>query len=200
MDRRSLTKMILLSPLIATVGSYARSSRRKINFKGKVLVNGKKIRKNQNIKVNDTVQTVGKDSYVQFAVHQDAFSVSDNAVITLAGHRKVSNIDVKRGRLLAVFKTGRNRKIKTINATMGIRGTGVYINANKKKTDFCTCYGKTTVYENDHKNEAIELKATHHNPVVIKNGKISKAGMSGHGDDELRTLEAMVGRKPYFDR
>lgn len=200
MNRRNLTKLILLFPFISIVASYARRTRGKIKFKGNVLINGKQIKKNQSVQVNDTIQTVGENSYIEFALKQDAFKISNDAIITLGGHKKVSDIDVKKGRLLAVFKTGRNRTIKTLNATMGIRGTGVYINATKDKTNFCTCYGKTTLYENDHKHEGIELQATHHNPVVIENGKISKMGMAGHEDDELRILEAMVGRKPAFDR
>ena len=43
------------------------------------------------------------------------------------------------------------------------------------------------------------LEATHHQGKNVgKDGAIEAAGMSGHTDDELVMLEALVGRKPPF--
>ena len=200
MDRRKfLTNSLLVLPLVSSFPLYA--SRRKVRFKGKILVNGKPLRSRQQIKINDTVQAIGKDSSVEFSIDQDAFKVSNDATITFQGHKRVSSIDVKAGQMLAAFKKGRPRTIKTMNATMGIRGTAIYLDAKKRQTEFCTCYGKTTVYENDHKKSVKKVSATHHYPLMIKNGKVSKMNPTkpSHTDNELRKLEAMVGRKPAFD-
>ena len=43
------------------------------------------------------------------------------------------------GGLLAVWKG--NRQIETSVATAGIRGTGCYIEVEKRRTYFCLCYG-----------------------------------------------------------
>jgi hypothetical protein len=102
---------------------------------------------------------------------------------------------------LAVFEHGDgNHKVQTPNMTAGIRGTGVFAKVKDSKTYFCTCYGETEL-ENVHNHYAKKLKATHHNMVWVTQTKIkSVKEMVGHNDDELRELEAFVGRIPDFDK
>ena len=49
------------------------------------------------------------------------------------------------GKLLSVFETGRDREIVTTTATIGIRGTGCFLNVQPNSTYYCNCYGKTEV-------------------------------------------------------
>ena len=52
--------------------------------------------------------------------------------------------------------------------------------------------------------DSADVIATHHNAHVVTNGINGNAQMKAfevidHNDDELRMLEALVGRKPIFD-
>ena len=40
-----------------------------------------------------------------------------------------------------MFPKGRQLRLTTQTATIGIRGTGVYVEAEPSQTYFCTCYG-----------------------------------------------------------
>lgn len=184
-------------------------SRRKINFRGKILINGKPATSKMFVKSEDTIEAIGEKSSIMFSVGMDAFKVSNNAKVILSGYENVDDIEVKSGKLLAVFAKGRRRKITTNNATMGIRGTGVFVDAmSKKKTEFCTCYGKTNVSTNS--KNSMDVEAMHHNSLVIEGNSINMDSAivrmyhflisPSHTDKELRELEAMVGRVPEFDR
>ncbi len=43
--------------------------------------------------------------------------------------------------MLSVFGKGRTR-VETKTAVLGVRGTGVYIEAEPERTYICVCYGK----------------------------------------------------------
>ncbi|WP_321777439.1 hypothetical protein [Sulfurimonas sp.] len=98
---------------------------------------------------------------------------------------------------MAVFGKG-NHGIVTPNMTAGIRGTGTFTLVKDSKTYFCTCYGHTEVGAH---SKTKNLKATHHNMIWITKDKIyNTTEMQNHNDDELRSLEAMVGRVVPFDK
>lgn len=213
MDRRIFIKKTLLVAPFSLVSANQRKVRKKISFKGKIKIDGKMIKSTNDIKVhaNSKVEIEGKASFVQFKVGEDAFKLSQDTDIKFNGDKNIASIEITKGRLLGVFKTGRDRKITTINATMGIRGTAVFVEAvSPKETKFCTCYGKTIASDNSNNSSMKELEATHHNSVQILDGKVEKTslvyGLSQylleptHSDNELRGLEAMVGRVPAFDR
>ena len=141
----------------------------------KVLVNGKKIVKNQKIKFGDFIQTKRK-SKVSFNIGKSAFLANSNSKFTVKKEGSSKILNVISGGVLAVFKHGDG------------------------KTYFCTCYGETEV-ENTHNHYAKKLSATHHNMVwVSQNGIKGVHELIGHNDDELRELEALVGRIPDFDK
>ncbi|NQY93976.1 MAG: FecR domain-containing protein [Campylobacteraceae bacterium] len=167
---------------------------------GSVFVNGKVFAKNQKIKFGDFIETKSK-SKVVFNIGKSAFLANANSKFTVKKEGSSQILNVISGGVLAVFKHGDgDHVVKTPNLTAGIRGTGVYAEVRDGKTYFCTCYGETEL-EDTHNNYAKKLKATHHNMVwVSKNGIKEVHELMGHNDDELRELEALVGRIPDFDK
>jgi hypothetical protein len=166
---------------------------------GKVYINGKEATKNSVVKLGDFIKT-GKNSKVKFNIGKDAFLAKGDAKFSISEKAGVKSLNVVTGGVLAVFeKDGGNHEVKTENMTAGIRGTGVYLEQKEGKAYFCTCYGETEL--STHKEHKM-YSATHHNMVWVKDDGSVKPAKSkeGHTDDDLRELEAMVGRIPDFDK
>jgi hypothetical protein len=77
----------------------------------------------------------------------------------------------------------------------------VYVAVSPDKLYTCTCYGHTDLIVGLEREEVL---ATQHNAhVVTTNSRVSSQMKAfeviDHNDDELRMLEALVGRKPLFD-
>ena len=89
-------------------------------------------------------------------------------------------------------------------ATIGIRGTGVYMESDPDVSYLCTCYGKTQISSNEDPNDSIILETTHHDePKYItkdarSGSRIIKAPFKHHTDLELKMLETLVGREVPF--
>jgi hypothetical protein len=162
MNRRNfLIKSVAATALITTMSS-GRGIRQNTRFRGTILVNGKPLSKNTKINANSIIKTRGENSFAKFVIGEDAFIGEANAKVSFKGSNKVASIKVHKGTFLGAFKKGRKRKITTTNATMGIRGTAVFVEAiSKDKTGFCTYYGKTIAYSNDNISSKKELEATH---------------------------------------
>ena len=111
----------------------------------------------------------------------------------------VNALRVLTGALLGVFGHRRHpATITTSVATIGIRGTAVYIASKPDSLYFCTCYGHTTISAGGHTEN---ITATHHNAHEItrtpRNPMVMQvAQVRDHTDEELRQLEGYVGRTP----
>jgi hypothetical protein len=107
------------------------------------------------------------------------------------------------GKLLSVSRSS-GTKIRTTTATIGIRGTGYYIEADPEQTYFCTCYGLTDVESITDPTSSDTVASKHHDkPLYIlaneQPGKnIRPAGFINHTDQELMLIETLVGRTPPF--
>lgn len=169
-----------------------------LDSKGQVLINDKMVDSNTVVNLGDFIET-NKNSTVRFNIGKDAFMAKENTKFQVIKKDGEKVLNVISGGVLAVFGNEDKHSVKTENMTAGIRGTGVYLEHKDGKSYFCTCYGHTHL---DTKVSSKELKATHHNMVWVKeDGNIKPAEkMLNHSDDELRTLEAMVGRVPEFDK
>ena len=102
---------------------------------------------------------------------------------------------------MSVFGRGKDKKIITHTATIGIRGTALYLDVEPVKTYFCTCYGETMFTAGGERHEII---STHHDAHIIDFDETGVMSMKAtevidHTDDELRQLESYFGRKPAFD-
>lgn len=175
------------------------------HMQGAVLVNGKPVRRGQIIKPGDAVQT-GAKSFAIFVVGNDAFLMRSSAKVETAGSGGFADVlRLVSGSLLSVYSPG-IRRIETPTATIGIRGTGIYMQADAKRTYVCTCYGTVEVAPAGMPQMTEVISTTHHEePRYIYadssmpvDKMMPKAPVINHSDVELTLLESLVGRQPPF--
>lgn len=158
------------------------------------------------VKPGDVV-TAGPRSEVVFVVGRDAFMARAGSRIELTGsatQAAIAGLRVVTGALLSVFEPGRPKRIQTATATIGIRGTGIYIEVDKKRTYACTCYGEAELVPVDEPKEAEVVRTKHHDQprYIYAKGMprmIEQAPVVNHTDAELILIESLVGRKVPFD-
>lgn len=167
---------------------------------GQVTVNGKPAREGMPIGSGDTIVT-GPGSEAIYVVGQDAFLQRDNSTVSLVGEGVKTGLSIFTGKLLSVFGKGEKR-IETATATIGIRGTGCYIESAPEKVYFCLCYGQAEVVPLADPKQAERIETRHHDhPIYIhRDGQrmMVPAGVENHSDRELTLLENLVGRYPPF--
>jgi len=175
---------------------------------GKAFVNGKEATLDTKIGPNDQVET-GKNSELIFVVGSHAMIARSESKIQFKGSQKdqdsavISGLRMLSGKLLSVSRN-ESMEMKTKTATIGIRGTGFYVEAEEDLTYFCTCYGLTDVMASDDSTSKDTVAATHHDkPLYIRGdgqpGKnIQLAGFKNHTDMELMLIETLVGRTTPF--
>ena len=174
---------------------------------GNVTVNGKPAGTGTPLKPGDSVST-GKASTAVLVIGKDGFLLRDSTTVTFEGSKSapglVETVLVGTGRILSVFakQTGRGTTIRVPNATVGIRGTGCYIEIQEGRTYFCLCYGEAAV-DGIGMAQTKVIRTTHHeSPVWLDDRggvmKVEKAGFVNHNDEELIMLEKLNGREPPF--
>lgn len=176
------------------------------DLRGHVTVNKVPATLDTLIKPNDVIET-GDSSHAVFVVGKDAFILRGNSSMKVEGSTIINTIRLFSGKVLSVFghrKEKNKLHMRSTTATIGIRGTGVYMEAEPDRTYLCTCYGVTDIYSNTDRNAKERVAASHHDaPKYIlakeEHGKIiHPAPMIGHDDDELMLVEELVGREPPF--
>ncbi|MGH8518613.1 MAG: hypothetical protein ACREUE_14265 [Panacagrimonas sp.] len=176
-------------------------------LRGKVLVNGVAATRDTLIGPTDKIQTAAGAMLVA-AVGGTAFIMREHSSMELDGKDVlVRGMRLLSGKLLTVFGK-RNRDeyatMRTAVATIGIRGTGVYAEADPEKTYLCTCYGTTQIASEKDPTQTESITAMHHDaPRYVlaepDSGKrIIPAPFLNHTDLELMTIEAIVGREVPF--
>ena len=131
-------------------------------FRGEVLVNGQQAKRGTPIRPGDTVST-GGGSYATFVVAQDAFLLRGSSRLELSGDGiAVTVARVITGKLLSVFSKGPRRQIAGSTATIGIRGTGGYIEVSPERNYFCLCYGEAEIVPVADAKVAEVVKTVHH--------------------------------------
>lgn len=178
---------------------------------GDVQVNNKPADKSTIIKPGDTVQT-GPNSQAVFAVGTHAMLLRGGSTLTIQSASMaqdsklsavISGLQLLTGKLLSVSRNS-PMTVKTNTATVGIRGTGFYIESDPEQTYFCTCYGLTQVQATDDPESKETVAASHHDrPLyIVKDGgtgrNIRNAPFVNHTDQELALIEAIVGRTTPF--
>jgi hypothetical protein len=174
---------------------------------GDVTVNGQKATLDTRITGGSTVQT-GSNSEVVYAVGESAYIARPNTQIvvetTAPDSGVVSGLRLLAGKLLSVFPSRRPVQLQTKVASIGIRGTGVYLESEPDQTYFCTCYGVADVSALDDPSSKETIAASHHDrPLYIVANeplgkKIRNAPFINHTDQELMLIETLVGRQPPF--
>ena len=174
---------------------------------GDVRVNGSAASLDSKIGPNSAIQT-GRNGEIIYAVGESAFILrADSHVIVEAPPATpsiVSGLKLLTGKLLSVFPSRRPVQLTTRVASIGIRGTGVYLEADPEQTYFCTCYGVADVEALNDPTSKETVAAAHHDKPLYILGKeqagknIRPAPFINHTDQELMLVEALVGREPPF--
>jgi hypothetical protein len=175
-------------------------------LRGDVRVNGKSAVIGTPVNAGDTV-TTGADSFAVFVAGLDAFLLRENGRLTLGGEGNlITRLAVRAGKLLSVFAPDKaSRRFETTTVVVGVRGTGLYIEAEAERTYVCTCYGTTELAPVTRPAAGETITTRHHEApryVYLKDtgaGLIEKAKVINHTDDELYMLEWLVGRRPPFE-
>jgi hypothetical protein len=169
---------------------------------GAASINGVPARTGMDVRAGDTVVT-GPGSEIIFVVNRDAFLVRASTRFEVGG----AAADVFRlvtGALLSVYQPGARKTLRAQNATIGIRGTAVYVESAADKTYVCTCYGEAELVPTDDPGAAETVRTRHHEQprYVMSRGApqmIMQAPVINHTDSELILLESLVGRSVPFD-
>lgn len=173
--------------------------------RGEVTVDGRRADESTRIAPGSTVKTA-RDSEVVFVVGSHAMIArGQTAVVLQPAPREgiVGALKMLEGALLSVSR-GTVTSVKTNVATIGLRGTGFYVEAHPDHTYFCTCYGVSDVASIEDATSRQTIEARHHDrPVyVLAQGdagtRVRNAPFINHTDQELALIEALVGREPPF--
>jgi len=202
--QRSLAGSLAIPLLIRDALAAGKRASGMVEVTGEVLINGRPARPGAAMKPGDSVATATGGSAV-FVLGRDAFLIRENSELRTAGGSAVAgSLRLVTGKLLSVFGRGA-RNIVTSTATIGIRGTGIYLEAEAERTYVCTCYGRVELQANNMPGARETVQTTHHDAprYVYAQGEtpikmIEAAPVINHTDAELVMLEALLGRKPPF--
>ena len=211
--RRSCLKRLAVAGLLGTAGfdgffrtALANAAKPVVpgvqKLKGTVLINGRPAAEGMPVGRGDSVMT-GANSEVIYVINQDAFLQRENSVVDFSG----AVADVMRvvtGKILSVFGRG-PKTLQTVTATIGIRGTGCYIEAEENRVYFCLCYGVADVVPVADPSHVERIETRHHDhPVYLYRDSATPmmvdASVINHTDAELELLENLVGRWPPFSK
>ena len=177
------------------------------SLSGSVTVNGVAAKVGTPVKPGDKVAT-GRGSTAVVVIGKDAYLLRDSTSVIFEASRDnpgvLGAIAISAGKLLSVFgkRSGTGVSLRAQSATIGIRGTGCYVELYPGRTYFCLCYGEATI-SGGGMAAARTLTTTHHdNPVWLDESgsamTVEKGPFLNHADEELIMLEKLTGREPPF--
>jgi FecR protein len=203
----SLVARQAMAQVLGTSPSKLPPGRSIYRVSGDVKVDGKPATVETKVGGRSTLET-GRNSEVVYAVGESAFILRGESRVILetaqADSSVLSGLRLLSGKLLSVFAAKRPMQLKAATATIGIRGTGVYMEADPEQTYFCTCYGVANIASTTDPQSEETVAAQHHDrPLYIVKGapagkNIREAPFINHTDQELALIEALVGRKVPF--
>lgn len=165
---------------------------------GSAKINGKAASAGAPIALGDRIET-GPGSQAVVVMRGDAFLMRAQTIIEVRSRSGgvMDDLRVNAGKLLSVFSS-KPVAISARNATIGIRGTGAYLEVDPGEVYFCLCYGEAVAGAPGMPDRTV--KTTHHEqPLLLRDaGGYQPAGFRNHTDDELILLESLVGREPPF--
>lgn len=170
---------------------------------GAVTVNGRPAAEGAAVAAGDVV-AAGADGEVAFTLGQDGFLLRSDGAVSITDSPAGRQINLDSGRLLSVFAP-QTITLKTPQASVGIRGTAVYLEARPVVTNICVCYGRAVMTPTGQPGMAEEVATRHHDAPrrVFSPGHVPLMEpyfAVNHTDDELVMLEGLLGRVPPFLR
>ncbi len=177
---------------------------------GDVRINEAGVAQGAPVLPGDAVET-GANGRAIYVVGRSVFLQRENTRVELAGppvdpgddepNPVIHLLRVLTGKLLSVHARG-ELSVETENGSIGIRGTGLYVDVQPNRTYACVCYGTADLV--DPQGQPLEtVRTTHHESprYLYPQGapiRIEQAPVVDHTDDELILLESLVGRRPPF--
>ena len=175
---------------------------------GNVTVNDQQATLATRIQAGDTVQTA-QNSEIVFVVNSHSMILRSDSKLQIERPDNspesliIGGLRMLSGKLLSVSRNSAMR-VTSSTATIGIRGTGFYIESDPERTYFCTCYGTTEVQATNDPQSRETISAKHHDrPLYIvadggSGNNIRNAPFVNHTDQELALIETLVGRRTPF--
>ena len=175
-------------------------------LRGGVLVDGRPATLSTRLEGGEVIEVPRRGKAI-FVVGADAFVLRENSRLETQGGGGVTDLlRLTTGALLSVFgRTPRPKVLQGITATVGIRGTGLYLEAEQQRTYVCLCYGVAEISARDDPSVKEQAVSRHHDmPRYVyaagagENTRIQPAPFKNHDDLELMHIETLVGRTTPF--
>ena len=176
---------------------------------GEVFLNGRPLARNAGIQGGQTV-TTGANGSVWFSIAGDSYFLRPGSELHLRQSdwrdRFIGTLRLVTGALGATFRPGMRRSVVAETVTIGIRGTGVYVETNPAETYACTCFGATEKLSNATGTmmESLRVETRNHlaRRILRDPGasgmRIIEAPFERHTNEEISRLERLVGRPNPF--
>jgi hypothetical protein len=211
MSRRRLLQLAAGLPLAAALARVRRAlaagslEKGVYRASGDARINGAPAKPGMDVRAGDVI-TTGADGEITFVIARDAMLVRKNSRVEIAGEKGsliAAGLRIVTGAVLSVFTPGQPKRITTVTATIGIRGTAVYVEAEADKTYVCTCYGVADLAATGDPAAHETVTTKHHDQpryIMAKGAPqmLTGAPAINHSDAELIFLESLVGRTPPF--
>lgn len=202
-SRRKFITAAAALPLFLALPGRAASNSSIHKLEGHVYINNRLANVDSVILAGDSI-VVAHGGELVMRMRSDAFLLRGGSVLEIAGKSNllISGLRLVTGAMLAVFDKRKSPvHIVTSTATIGIRGTGVYLDTKPHSLYTCTCYGQTDIIVGRDVQQISSIHHSAHEVSADSSGAMATHSMEviGHTDDDLRMLEALVGRKPPFD-
>jgi len=173
--------------------------------KGDVRINGVPAKEGMDVKGGDVI-TTGPGSEVLFVTGKDAFLIRANSRVEAQGVASalaLTGLRIVTGAVLSVFAPGTPKTLTTTTASIGIRGTAVYVEAEAARTYACVCYGVADLISVMDPSARETVSTRHHEQprYIMGSGApqmLMGAPVINHTDAELTMLESLTGRRPPF--
>jgi hypothetical protein len=203
--RRAWLKLAAGLPLVRDARAAGRVEKGVYRVRGETHINGLQAKRGMEVKAGDVI-TTGTDGELVFVIGRDAMLVRADSRVEIAGAAGAlleTGLRIATGAVLSVFEPGGRKRITTPTATIGIRGTGIYVELRADRTYVCTCYGVADLEAVDDPAARETVRTEHHDQPRYIMGKgapqmIMTAPVVNHSDAELILLEGLVGREPPF--
>jgi hypothetical protein len=202
----SLASNLAFAQILGSPPSKLPAGKSIYRISGDVEIDGKKGTLDSKITGGTQIKT-GTNSELVYVVGESAYIARPQTQIVVETEPQsaiVTGLRLLAGKVLSVFPSGRPVKMTTRVASIGIRGTGVYMEADPEQTYFCTCYGVADIAATNDPQSKETVAATHHDrPLYILGNEpagknIRNAPFINHTDQELSLIETLVGRTPPF--
>jgi hypothetical protein len=174
------------------------------HLKGTLSINGKAAKVGDLVAPGDLLVT-GADSEALVVHNQDALLIRANTRLRIDSDDQtfINLMRITAGAVLSVWGPRKQALgITTPIASIGIRGTGIYVDSTPEFTYACTCYGVADLVPTAAPDKLRTVQTTYHDAPFFIFPNAEEPLVSGpvinHTDEELIMLEALFRREPPF--